>query len=92
MFDDNYSDSFDEIESPKANNKPNPFDKGKPSAPVKPDHENDKFEIESDNESLNFNMDAYQPSAVPNQVPEKPPANVKSMTEPSKTPLKQKKE
>ena len=45
MFDDNYSDSFDEIESPKANNKPNPFDKGKPSVPAKPEPENNKFEI-----------------------------------------------
>ena len=45
MFDDNYSDSFDEIESPNVNNKPNPFDKGKPSVPAKPEPENKKFEI-----------------------------------------------
>ena len=92
MLDDNYSDSFDEIESHEVNKKPNPFDKGKPSVPVKPEPENNKFEIQSDNESLDFKMDAYQPSAVPKQVPEKPLDNPKSMTEPSKTPLKQKKE
>ena len=53
MLSDNYSDSFDEIETHKANNKP--IDPKKPSASAKPATKEDKFEIESDNDSLDFN-------------------------------------
>ena len=59
MFDDNYSDSFDEIDSPKANVKSNPIEQKKPLVPPKPAAKNDKFEIESDNNSLDFNANAY---------------------------------
>ena len=59
MFDDNYSDSFDEIDSPQANVKSNPIEQKKPLVPSKPVAKNDKFEIESDNNSLDFNANAY---------------------------------
>ena len=46
--------SFDEIETPKPNNKPI-VDQMKPSDSAKPATKEDKFEIESDNDSLDFN-------------------------------------
>ena len=89
MFDDNYSDSFDEIESPqKINNKPMNVDTKKPSAPSKQAVQSNNFEIESDNDSLDFNTNAYQPSSTPQVVPDKPPAYNQPRKEPSKTPVK----
>ena len=89
MFDDNYSDSFDEIESPpKVNNKPINLDTKKPVVASKQVVQSNNFEIESDNDSLDFNTNTYQASSIPQKIPEKPPSYNQPRKEPSKTPVK----